>query len=167
MNSLAQVLTSPAGSYVIAIPAIFLVAVILIAIGLFVTRTDRPQVFRRHSGRDTYWSVQPEELERSEGVLTAEHQPKHSRIIDDVYDAIGDDTVILDGTIETWESVGRRAVDSPVRHVPVPPSWMPPIGDIRITLLQTPTAEYLWARKPHDQLTPRVVRPYMLTGVVG
>lgn len=165
---LSQALSSPAASYVVAIPAIVLCAIVLVGIGLAVTRIPRPQIIRRHSGTDTYWSVQPEQLTRAEGVLTVEHRPKHSRIIDDVYDAIGnDDTIILDGTIETWESYGRRSADSPVRHQPVPSDWMPPVGNVLIKILSTPTAEYLFARKPKDQLQPRLVRPYMMADLVG
>jgi hypothetical protein len=55
--------------------------------------------------------------------------------------------------LATPVSVGRHAISSPVRHVMVPPNWAPPIGNIRITLLETPTAEYLFARKPKDQLS--------------
>lgn len=150
----------------ITIPASLLCALLLVGIGLAVTRTQSPQLIRKHAGADTYWSVQPERIDHVEGVLTTEHQPKHSRIIDDVNDAIGNDTVVLPGMMEMWESVGRRAVDSPVRHQRVHDYWMPPIGDIRITLLQTPTAEYLFARKSKDQLQPRMVRPYMLTRAV-
>jgi hypothetical protein len=158
---LSQALSSPAASYVIAIPASILVAIILVAIGLAVTRVPRPQIIRRHSGADTYWSVQPEQLNRVEGVLTAEHRPRH-------YADDSDDTMVLHTEdMEAWETVGRRAVDSPVRHVPVPPHWAPPIGDLRIAILETMTAEYLFVRQPKDQLTPRMVRPYMTADLVG
>lgn len=143
----------------LTIPASILCALILVGIGLAITRKQSPQLVRRHSGADTYWSIQPEQLDRPEGVLTVEHAPRHY--------ADDDDTIILNiSEMEAWESVGRRAVDSPVRHAPVDALWMPPISDIRIALLTTPTAEYLFARKPHDQLSPRIVRPYMLTSVV-
>lgn len=150
---------SDAVAFVVAIPTSILVALILVGIGLLVTAKPNPQLVRRHSGPDTYWSIQPEQISHAEGVLTAEYKPR--RYADD------DDIVVLDtDDMEGWETTGRRGLDSPVRHQPVPDHWMPPIGDMRILLLQTPTAEYLWARKPKDQLQTRMVRPYMNAHVV-
>lgn len=158
---------SDAAASIIAIPVSILAALLLFGIGLAVTRVQQPQLVRRHSGSDTYWSIQPEQIDHSEGVLTAEHRPRHSRVLDTVYDAIeGQDACIVDGTIETWESFGRRGLDSPVRHQKVDDDWMPPLGNIRIALLRTPTAEYLFARKPKDQLQPRLVRGYMVSDLV-
>jgi hypothetical protein len=58
-------------------------------------------------------------------------------------------------------SVGRHARESLVKVMPVDSEWAPPIGDVRIALLETPTAEYLFARRPKDQLdTSRLVRAY-------
>jgi hypothetical protein len=65
--------------------------------------------------------------------------------------------ITVDLTTEFLNPVitGRRAIDSPVRHTPVAPHWAPPIGDIRIAILDTPTAEYLFVRKSKDQLAIR------------
>lgn len=159
---------SDATAFIIAVPISFLVALLLVGIGLSVSRKQSPQLIRRHSGPDTYWQLRPEQLSHSEGVLTAEHRPKHRRTVDDeIFDTSEDDTIILDGTIETWESYGRRGLDSPVRHEPVPSHWVPPIGELRIAILETMTAEYLFVRQPKDQLQPRMVRPYMTANVVG
>lgn len=159
---------SNAIAMIVAIPASILAALVLVGIGLLITSKPSPQLIRKHTGPDTYWSTTPEQLGRIEGVLTAEHRPRHNRIIDDVYDIIDtEETVILNGTLETWESVGRRAADSPVRHAPVPATWMPPIGEMRIAALSTATAEYLFVRKPKDQLQPRLVRSYMTSDLVG
>lgn len=159
---LAQLLATPAGSYVIAIPATIVCALILVGIGLAVSRKQSSELVRRHSGADTYWTVLPEKLESSVGVLTPDRGPRHAAPAND------EDTVVLDiEGMEMWESVGRRAVDSPVRHTQVPQDWRPPIGSLRIAILETATAEYLFVKQPKDQLRPRSVRPYMLTGVVG
>ena len=164
-----NILMSPTASYVIAIPAAFFCAALLVAIGLWITRVPRSQIIRRHIGPDTYWSVQPEQLTRSEGVLHAEYiGPRHARPVDD------EDTVVIETglDLEAYECVGRRGADSPVRHQLVPQDWMPPVGDIRVALLTTPTAEYLFARKPKDQLSieaqvqPRMVRGYMTSNLV-
>lgn len=158
---LAQLLATPAGSYVIAIPATIACALLLVGIGLAVSRRQSPELVRRHSGADTYWSILPEKLDSSVGVLHPVRGPRHAAPVDD------EDTIVLDiDGMETWESVGRRAEDSPVRHTQVPQDWRPPIGSLRIAILETPTAEYLFARKPKDQLVPRVVRPYMTGAVV-
>jgi len=149
---------------VVAIPTSLLAALVLVGIGLLITGKPSPQLVRRHSGPDTYWSIQPEQISHSEGVLTAEYKPRRYR--DDNTVDEDDSTIILDGTIETWESYGRRGADSPVRHLPVPSDWMPPLGNVRIAILETPTAEYLFARKPKDQLTTRIVRGYMTNGLV-
>lgn len=157
---LAQLLATPAGSYVIAIPATIACALLLVGIGLAVSRRQSPELVRRHSGADTYWSIQPEQIVRPEGVLTREHQPLHAASVDD------EDTVDLTADLESYVSVGRRAVDSPVRHQEVAPNWVPPVGDLRIAILETATAEYLFVKQPKDQLRPRLVRSYVHTGAV-
>lgn len=141
-------------------PASMLCGLMLLGIGLAVSRTEATQSIRRHTGAQTYWSIQPEQIVRPEGVLTREHRPLHAASIDD------DDTVDLTADLESYVSVGRRAVDSPVRHQEVSPNWVPPVGDPRIAILETATAEYLFVKQPKDQLRPRLVRPYMLTSAV-
>lgn len=145
---------------VVAIPAAVLCALLLVAIGLLITARPRPQLVRRHSGPDTYWQLSEMPVDRAEGVLHREHRPRHAISIDD------EDTQIIGDDLESYESFGRRSADSPVRYAIVPSDWCPPIGDIRIAILETPTAEYLFARKPKDQLTPRIVRGYMTAGLV-
>lgn len=141
-------------------PASALCGLLLLGIGLAVSRPEAAQTIRKHTGAQTYWSIQPEQLSRPEGVLTAEHRPRHGVSIDE------DDTVDFSADLESYVSVGRRAVDSPVRHQEVPSHWVPPVGDVRIAILETATAEYLFVKKAKDQLAPRMVRPYMTADLV-
>lgn len=146
-------------SYILGIPASIFCGIMLVAIGLSVTRPENGQLVRRHSARDRYWSVLPEICERSEGVLHPS-QPRHLDATDDTTDVVGPE-------MEHWPTVGRRAIDSPVRHMPVPQDWRPYVGDLRIALLETCTAQYLFVRQPKDQLdTTRTqfVRAYAYTG---
>lgn len=147
---------------IIAIPVSILAAMLLVAIGLLVTAKPSPQLVRRHTGPHNYWSVQPEQIDHVEGVLHAEYKPRRYANRDD------DDTtdVIYTPDMEGWETTGRRGLDSPVRHQQVPTHWVPPIGNLRIAILETMTAEYLFVKKPKDSLQPQMVRPYMTTNLV-
>jgi len=75
--------------------------------------------------------------------------PRHLRLDENILAEL-DFEITQDLTTEFLNPVitGRRAIDSPARHLPVPHDWTPPIGQIRIALLETPTAEYLIARRP-------------------
>ena len=81
--------------------------------------------------------------------------PRHLRTDGDILAELDFDvTVELTDAWHNPISLGRRAVGSPVRHVPVARDWMPYIGTSRIVaILETPTAEYLFARNPKDQLS--------------
>lgn len=72
------------------------------------------------------------------------HQVTHSEA--DVIEGIVDD-------VESYAQVGRRGRFSVARHVRVADNWLPYIGDLRITILQQSTAEFLFVRKTVSQLT--------------
>lgn len=83
------------------------------------------------------------------------HTSQHTAIID----PDNEDTVIVHRAeylvfedFHQYPQMGRRGLESAVRNMRVPTSWRPPVGNVRIALLETQTAEYLFARKPKDQL---------------
>jgi hypothetical protein len=97
----------------------------------------------------------------------APHVPRHR--VDDFDDV----TTIIDletfNAMEQWPVLGRRGAQSPIRQTPVHSEWHPVIGarriDTFIMLMQTNTAQYLFARRPNDQLDttrPQFIRNYMV-----
>jgi hypothetical protein len=89
--------------------------------------------------------------------------PRHARSDADILAMLDFETAVMldDAYYIKPVSLGRHGMESPVRNEPVQPEWAPPVGGIRIALLDTPTAEYLFARKPKDQLNvARFVRSY-------
>lgn len=146
-------------TYLTAIPAVAICAILLVGIGLLVTRAERAQLIPEHSTVDRYWYRQRPVGEGPTEALRA-HRPRHLDAEDITPSATGPE-------MEQWPTVGRRSVTSPVRHLPVSDDWTPVMGALRIALLETHTAEYLFVRKPHDQLnttTPRFIRSYMYAG---
>ena len=134
-------------SYILGIPSAIFCGAMLVAIGLSVTRPENPRDIRRHTGVHVYWRLQPELLERSEGVLhTGYHVPRHNA------DLLEDPITVMHYDLESARQVGRRGAESPARNMPVSHDWRPCSGELRIALLETRTAEYLFARKPKDQL---------------
>jgi hypothetical protein len=55
-------------------------------------------------------------------------------------------------------STGRRSVDNPARTI-VPRDWRPPIGSLRIALMETPTSQYMIVSRPQPRSS--YVRPYV------
>jgi hypothetical protein len=89
------------------------------------------------------------------------HVPRHAA------DEMHDPTHVMGADIEAFIQVGRHGLSSLVRYTRVASDWNPIMGSVRIALLETHTAEYLFARKPKDQLnTERVqfVRAYAYSG---
>lgn len=86
--------------------------------------------------------------------------PRHLKMQSDILADL-DFEVAIELTTEvlaTPVTIGRRAIGSPVRHMPVSCDWVPPVGHVRIAILDTPTGEYLFVRRPKDQLNTRRTR---------
>lgn len=78
--------------------------------------------------------------------------PRHLRLTDDEVLAELDFDITVEITYEYLNpvQVGTHGHSSPVRNAHVASDWRPPIGNVRIALLETATAEYILARKPKD-----------------
>lgn len=91
----------------------------------------------------------PEYVEKEPTILhVAQHLPAP---VSDDGDLTFELTVDL-YDMESYPQMGRRGVASIVRQQRVTDDWYPPIASVRIALLETMTAEYLFVRKPKDQL---------------
>ena len=147
-------------TYIGAMIAIVICVLLLTGIGLAVTRRERPQLVPEHSPADRYWYRHHPIGEGPTEALRRPHRPRH-------LDTADTRPGVITPEMERWPATGRRAVTSLVRHIPVASDWRPVTGSTRIALLETPTAEYLFARRPKDQLnttTPRFIRAYMYAG---
>lgn len=144
-------------TYLTAIPAIAICVILLVGIGLLVTSVEQAQFLPEHSPGNRYWYRQLPVGEGPTEALRA-HRPRHLDP-DDITDTV------IGPEMDQWPSTGRRGVTSPVRHIPVTNDWKPVMGAVRIALLETHTAEYMFVKKPKDQLNvARFVRSYVFTG---
>jgi hypothetical protein len=111
------------------------------------------------------------------GLSTSEilhHVRRHSRRGGAYPQDVGEETVVLPGLPTShwaisntpWHdsehpvdapSRGRRHAENLVRTI-VPRDWRPPIGDIRIALIETPTSQYAVIHRTRSN----VVRPYVV-----
>lgn len=139
--------------YTVGIPFSVLLGVMLFGIGVTITAPPRSETIRRHGTRIGRWQLPAEYVDHTEGVLHA-HEPRH--LDDDAPSGEHTGTLSImeprSEEIMSWPQVGRRGLESIVRHTTVTENWCPYIGDPRVALLETRTAEYLFARRPKDQL---------------
>jgi hypothetical protein len=73
---------------------------------------------------------------------TPEEATTHYEVVEGVIDEL-----------ETYPQVGRRGLYSAVRAMRVAEDWQPYIGDRLVTILMQSTTEWLFVRKPAQQLT--------------
>ena len=120
-----------------------------------------PSGVRRHDGSNTVWPTAPYNAADMDdtiviGKIVVSEPARH---------AMHHDVNEHDLTIEPYNSTGRHSIENHARTI-VPADWMPPLGTTRIALIETPTSEYLIARKPkslpsrtHTRLRDELVGP--------